>query len=45
MNVEYIAQLMEKRRTLYEGAADITIETDGKTKEEICREIIGRLEE
>ncbi len=45
MNVEYIAQLMEKRRTLYEGAADITIETDGKTKEEICSEIICRLEE
>lgn len=45
MNVEYIAQLMEKRRTLYERAADITIETDGKTKEEICSEIICRLEE
>ena len=45
MNVEYIAQLMEKRRALYEGAADITIETDGKTKEEICSEIICRLEE
>lgn len=39
MNVEYIAQLMEKRRALYENAADIRIETDGKSKEEICREI------
>lgn len=43
MNVEYIAELMEKRRTLYEGAADIRIDTDGKTKDEICKEIIGKL--
>lgn len=40
MNVEYIAGLMEKRRPMYEGAADITIITDGKSKEEICKEII-----
>ena len=43
MNVEYIAELMEKRRALYEGAADITIQTDGKTREQICEEIIGKL--
>lgn len=43
MNVEYIAQLMEKRRALYEEAADITIQTDGKTREQICEEIIGKL--
>ena len=30
MNVEYIAELMEKRRVLYEEAADITIQTDGR---------------
>ena len=40
MNVEYIAELMEKRRPLYEGAADITIVTDGKGRDEICKEII-----
>lgn len=40
MNVEYIAGLMEKRRTLYEGAADITITTDGKSVDEITDEII-----
>lgn len=40
MNVEYIEQLMDKRRTLYEAAAEITVETDGKTIEEICDEII-----
>ena len=42
MNVEYIAELMEKRRALYEAAADITIQTDGKTREQICEEIIGK---
>ena len=40
MNVEYIASLMEKRRALYEGAADITITTDGKSVDEITDEII-----
>lgn len=43
MNVEYIAELMEKRRALYEVAADITIQTDGKTREQICEEIIGKM--
>ena len=41
MSVEYIAELMEKRRALYEAAADITIHTDGRTTEEICEEIMG----
>jgi shikimate kinase len=40
MNVEYIAGLMEKRRALYEGAADVTITTDGKSVDEITDEII-----
>lgn len=44
MNVEYIAGLMEKRRALYEEAADLTIATDGKTRDEICREILKKLE-
>ena len=39
MNVEYIAELMEKRRALYEAAADIKIETDGKSRSVICKEI------
>lgn len=42
MNVEYIAQLMERRRAVYEGAADITIITDGKEKSEIIEEIQKR---
>lgn len=44
MNVEYIAQLMEKRRALYEGAADIKIDTDGKNVTEICEEIKSRVQ-
>ncbi len=43
MNVEYIAQLMEKRRAVYEAAADISVATDKRSKNEICEEIIGRL--
>lgn len=44
MNVEYISGLMEKRRACYEAAADITVETDGKSREEICEEILGLLQ-
>ncbi len=47
MNVEFIRQLVEKRRPFYEAAADITVATDEKSAEEICREIVrllGRLE-
>lgn len=40
MNVEYISELMEKRRVRYETAADIVIATDGKTVDEICNEIL-----
>lgn len=45
MNVPYIAELMEKRRELYENAADITIQTDGKSREEIAEEIIAAFTE
>lgn len=43
MNVAYIAQLMKQRRTQYEAAADHRVSTDGKTVEEICREIVDLL--
>ena len=36
-NVDFIADLMEKRREKYEAASDIVIETDGKDKLEILR--------
>lgn len=41
MNVEYIRELMEKRRAKYEAAADLIVATDGKGVDEICREIIA----
>ncbi len=41
MNVGYIEELMEKRRTKYEAAADVKVATDGKTSEEICEEILA----
>lgn len=43
MNVEYIAELMEKRREKYQNAADITIATDHKEVDEICAELIQKL--
>lgn len=39
MNVEYIGELMEKRRALYEAAADIHIDVDGKSVSAVCEEI------
>lgn len=43
MNIEYISGLMEKRRAVYETAADVFIATDGKTAIEICGEIMDKL--
>lgn len=40
MSVEYIEELMEKRREAYETAADITVWTDGKDMNVICEEIL-----
>ncbi len=37
--VEFIADLLEKRRPKYEAAADIAVATDGKSAEVIAREI------
>ena len=42
-NVEYIADLMEARRAKYEAAADIVVQTDGKSALEICEEMIHKL--
>lgn len=43
MNVEYIAELMEKRLPRYESAADITIVVDGKEKKQILEECVDML--
>ena len=44
-NVEYIAELMEKRREKYEAAADVVIRTDGKTVLQISEELLTKLAE
>ena len=43
MSVSYISELIEKRREKYEAAADITIATDHKSVEEICKEILNMM--
>ncbi len=44
-NVDFIAELMEKRREKYEAAADIVVRTDDKTVLQICEELISKLME
>lgn len=43
-DVAYIETLLEKRRAMYESAADLSVSTDDREVEEICREILTRLE-
>lgn len=43
MNVDYIKSLIDARMPRYEAAADITVHTDGRSAEDICREIVDRL--
>lgn len=45
MNVEFIRELMEQRRSRYEAVADISVATDGREIGEICQEIISRIRE
>ena len=40
MNVEFIGDLLAKRKDFYERAADIRIKTDGKSVMEVCLEIL-----
>ncbi len=42
-DVQGIADLMEQRRDKYEAAADLVINTDKKTVEEVCGELIQGL--
>ena len=42
-NIDSVCGLMNSRRSKYEAAADIIIHTDGKTVEEISREIMGKV--
>ena len=43
MNVEFIANLLDKRREKYHAVADIEVATDGKSEDQICDEIIAKL--
>ncbi len=42
MNVEYISQLMEKRRPFYEKASTIRVKTDGRQISDIAKEILEK---
>ena len=42
-NVEFIQNLISKRKEKYQAAADITINTDHKSVMEICEELIEKL--
>ena len=42
-NIDFVCSLMDSRRAKYEAAADIIIHTDGKTVEEIGREILEKV--
>ncbi len=44
-NVDFIADMMEKRREKYEAAADVVIQTDDKTILQISEELITKLME
>ena len=44
-NVDFIADMMEKRREKYEAAADVVIQTDNKTILQISEELITKLME
>ena len=44
-NVQGISELMEQRREKYEAAADIVVNTDGKTVLQVCEEMIQKLAE
>lgn len=45
MEIPYIDSLMKKRLPAYLSAAHLTVETDGRTAEEICKEIMERMGE
>lgn len=40
MNLGFIEELMEKRRAVYEAAADFSVVTDGRNTDEICQDIL-----
>ena len=43
-NIQFIRDIMETRCPKYEGAADFVVDTDGKSADIICKEIIQKIE-
>lgn len=43
-NVEFIGEMMAGRKGKYEAAADIIIETDGRSAPDICSELADRIQ-
>ena len=43
MNVEYISNLLDKRKEFYKKTSTRQIETDNKTIEEVCQELLSAL--
>jgi len=43
MDVDFIESLMKKRQEKYLDLADIIVDTDKKSVEEVCEEIIKKL--
>ena len=43
-NVSFIETLMKERKERYEAAADYLVSTDGRSAEEISREIMEKME-
>ena len=43
MNIEFISQLMEKRREIYEKSCTIDIDTDNKKPRDIANEILASM--
>lgn len=44
MNVDYIRSLLEQRLPRYLEAADVTVITDGRNTDDICRDILAACE-
>lgn len=44
-NISSVQKMLEKRIPCYEKAADILVETDGRTVEDICKEIIEKVKD
>ena len=42
-DIDAISELMEQRRERYEAAADVVVNTDGKSVLQVCEELIRKV--